>query len=107
MVVEVEIACKLFRCGLTGKPSIPFTLGFRQKFDRHDTPLQSLDLVRRKRADTVGEFKSAEMRASHIPALKAKKRGKLAQEKVLLEPLKRFANSIRAFCSMHSVEEST
>jgi hypothetical protein len=39
-----------------------------------------------KRADTVGELKSAEMGVPYLPALKAKKRGKLAQEKVLLEP---------------------
>jgi hypothetical protein len=35
---------------------------------------------------TVGEFKSAEMSVPHMPAWKAKKRGKLMQEKVLLEP---------------------
>jgi hypothetical protein len=34
---------------------------------------------------TVGEFKSAEMSVSPMPALKAKKHRKLAQEKVLLE----------------------
>src|SRR5205823_14683500 len=39
-----------------------------------------------KRPDTVGELKSAEMCVSHMPSLKAKKRGKLAQRKVLLEP---------------------
>jgi len=37
--------------------------------------------VPEKRADTVGEFKSAEMCVSHMPALKAKKRGKLAKKK--------------------------
>jgi hypothetical protein len=37
-------------------------------------------------ADTVGEFKSAEICVPYLPSLKAKKRGKLAQEKVLLEP---------------------
>jgi hypothetical protein len=34
----------------------------------------------------VGEFKSAEIFVSHMPSLKAKKLGMLAQEKVLLEP---------------------
>src|SRR5262249_29000170 len=38
------------------------------------------------RADTVGEFKSAEMGVPHRPALKAKKRRKLTQARVLLEP---------------------
>ena len=38
-----------------------------------------------KRADTVGEFKSAEIYVSHMPSWKAKKPGKLTQEKVLLE----------------------
>jgi hypothetical protein len=40
---------------------------------------------RKKGADTVGELKSAEICVSHMPSLKAKKLGKLAQEKVLLE----------------------
>jgi hypothetical protein len=40
---------------------------------------------RKKRRDTVGELKSAEMCVSHLPSWKAKKRGKLTQEKVLLE----------------------
>jgi hypothetical protein len=35
--------------------------------------------------DTVGEFKSAEIGASHMLSWKAKKLGKLTQEKVLLE----------------------
>jgi Pyruvate/2-oxoacid:ferredoxin oxidoreductase delta subunit len=39
----------------------------------------------RKRADTVGELKSAEICVSHLPSKKAKKLGKLTQEKVLLE----------------------
>jgi hypothetical protein len=38
-----------------------------------------------KRGDTVGELKSAEMCVSHMPSWKAKKPGKLTQEKVLLE----------------------
>jgi hypothetical protein len=38
-----------------------------------------------KRPDTVGELKSAEICVSHMPSLKAKKLGKLPQEKVLLE----------------------
>jgi hypothetical protein len=38
-----------------------------------------------KRPDTVGELKSAEIRVTHMPSLKAKKLGKLPQEKVLLE----------------------
>jgi hypothetical protein len=37
-------------------------------------------------ADTVGEFKSAEMGVSHTPSWKAKKLRKFVQEKVLLEP---------------------
>jgi len=60
--------------------------------------------VRTKRADTVGEFKSAEMGVLYLPALKAKKRGKLAQEKVLLEPCRRFANSIRALSAIPPVD---
>jgi hypothetical protein len=51
----------------------------------------------RKVDDTVGEFKSAEMGVPHMPAWKAKTLGKLAQEKVLLEPRRRFANSIPSF----------
>ena len=39
-----------------------------------------------KGPDTVGELKSAEIWVSHMPSLKAKKLGKLTQEKVLLEP---------------------
>jgi hypothetical protein len=42
--------------------------------------------VEGKRSDTVGEFKSAEIGASHMLSWKAKTRGKLTQEKVLLEP---------------------
>ena len=38
-----------------------------------------------KPPDTVGEFKSVEMGVPYIPPLKAKKLGKLTQEKVLLE----------------------
>jgi hypothetical protein len=52
---------------------------------------------RKKPSDTVGEFKSAEMGVPHMPAWKAKTLGKLAQEKVLLEPRRRFANSIPSF----------
>jgi hypothetical protein len=37
------------------------------------------------------------MSVPHMPAWKAKTLGKLVQEKVLLEPRSRFANSIRAF----------
>ena len=39
-----------------------------------------------KRWDTVGEPRSVELCVSHMPSLKAKKRGKHAQAKVLLEP---------------------
>ena len=39
----------------------------------------------KKRSDTVGELKSAEIYGSHMPSLKAKKLGELAQGKVLLE----------------------
>jgi hypothetical protein len=38
-----------------------------------------------KRTDTVGEPPSAEICVSHMPSWKAKKLGKLPQEKVLLE----------------------
>jgi hypothetical protein len=41
--------------------------------------------VQRNRPDTVGELKSAEICVSHMPSCKAKKLGKLTQEKVLLE----------------------
>ena len=40
---------------------------------------------RKKGRDTVGELKSAEMGVSNMPSWKAKKLGKLTQEKVLLE----------------------
>jgi hypothetical protein len=41
---------------------------------------------RKKRSDTVGELKSAEMWVSDMPSFeKEKSWGKLAQEKVLLE----------------------
>ena len=46
------------------------------------------------RPDTVGEPKSAEVCLSHMPSLKAKKLGKLPQEKVLLELGSRLGNSI-------------
>jgi hypothetical protein len=39
----------------------------------------------KKSSDTVGELKSAAICGSHLPSWKAKKLGKLAQEKVLLE----------------------
>ena len=39
----------------------------------------------KKRRDTVGELKSAEICVSHKPSLKAKKLRKLPREKVLLE----------------------
>jgi len=42
-------------------------------------------LVAENGPDTVGELKSAEMWVSNMSSLKAKKLGKLAQEKVLLE----------------------
>jgi hypothetical protein len=45
-------------------------------------PLFSLS---RKPPDTVGELKNAEICVSHMPSWKAKKLGKLTQEKVLLE----------------------
>ena len=35
--------------------------------------------------DTVGELKNAEVCVSYIPSLKAKKLGKLTQEKAVLE----------------------
>jgi hypothetical protein len=38
-----------------------------------------------KTPDTVGELKSAEIYVSYVPSLKAKKLGKLPQEKVLPE----------------------
>jgi hypothetical protein len=41
--------------------------------------------VSKKRADTVGEFKSVEMGVPHMPAWKAKTLGNLSQERVLLE----------------------
>jgi hypothetical protein len=44
--------------------------------------------------DVVGEFKNAEICVSRMPSWKAKKPGKLTQEKVLLELWSRFANNI-------------
>jgi hypothetical protein len=38
-----------------------------------------------KTSDTVGELKSAKICVSHVPSWKAKKLGKLPQEKVLSE----------------------
>jgi hypothetical protein len=54
-------------------------------------------LVHDKRADTVGELKSAEICGSNMPSLKAKKLRKLPREKVLLELCKWLANSITPF----------
>ena len=56
-----------------------------------------------KPPDTVGEPRSAEICVSHMPSWKAKTLGKLTQEKVLLEPGSRFANSIPPF----SLDKST
>ena len=42
-------------------------------------------LADEKRSDTVGELGSAEICVSHMPSWKAKKLGKLTQEKVLPE----------------------
>ena len=44
-----------------------------------------LPLGLEKPPDTVGQPPSAAIRVSHMPAWKAKKLGKLPQEKVLLE----------------------
>jgi hypothetical protein len=44
-----------------------------------------ISLYSHKPPDTVGELKSADICGAHMPSLKAKKLGKLAQEKVLLE----------------------
>jgi hypothetical protein len=74
-------------CGLV---VLPITPAYRQDAplvdgtvsDDHKTAVKmSLE----NRADTVGEPPSAEIRVSNMPALKAKKLGKLAKEKVLLE----------------------
>jgi hypothetical protein len=46
----------------------------------------SYTLMPIKGADTVGEPPSVEICLSNMPSLKAKKRGKRAPEKVLLEP---------------------
>jgi hypothetical protein len=59
-------------------------------FPRESRPLLDrglfvLLLSLKKRPDTVGELKSAEICVSHMPSLKAKKLGKLPREKVLLE----------------------
>jgi len=56
-----------------------------------------------KRPDTVGELKSAEVCVSYLPSLKAKKLGKLTQEKAVLEHRSRFANSIRGFYISHEI----
>jgi len=50
-----------------------------------------------KGRDTVGELKSVEICAPHMPCLKAKKLGKLSRENVLLELWRGFANSIGRF----------
>jgi hypothetical protein len=42
-------------------------------------------LVCKKRADTVGELRTAETCVSYMPSLKAKKLEKLTQEKAVLE----------------------
>jgi hypothetical protein len=48
--------------------------------------IPSIEYGGEKRADTVGEPPSAEIRVSHMPAWKAKTLGNLIQERVLLEP---------------------
>jgi hypothetical protein len=57
-----------------GYPTLAFTVAVCTAIDGY-----------RKRPDTVGELKSADICGAHMPSLKAKKLGKLAQEKVLLE----------------------
>jgi hypothetical protein len=47
--------------------------------------LFDLLMSRKKPPDTVGELGSAEICVSHMPSWKAKKLGKLLQEKILLE----------------------
>src|SRR5881296_2239442 len=60
--------------------------GHYQRWGEPRTRMNAGALCRNKRSDTVGELKSAEICVSHMPSLKAKKLGTLAQEKVLLEP---------------------
>ena len=61
-------------------------LADRTQLMRHiATTHQGTFLVEGKSTDTVGEFKGAEIGASHMLSWKAKKLGKLTQEKVLLE----------------------
>jgi hypothetical protein len=54
-------------------------------FDTQDCPTASIARLSKKRADTVGQPPSTEVGVFNMPFLKAKKRGKLPQEKVLLE----------------------
>jgi len=44
-----------------------------------------LEAQSKKRPDTVGELRSAEICVSYMPSLKAKKLEKLTQEKAVLE----------------------
>ena len=55
-------------------------------FDTQPGPAAGVSSLSQKRADTVGELKSAEICVSYMPSLKAKKPGKPPQEKALLEP---------------------
>src|SRR5215475_14795096 len=67
-------------CG-SGYPLFPMCKWHSSPKGRND-----LSLCLEKPRDTVGECKSAEMGVPHMPAWRAKKRGKLTQENVLLEP---------------------
>jgi hypothetical protein len=69
--------------GIRRPPGAPIQLAYSRISGRGHA---GLCYSRHKGTDTVGELKSAEIGVSHMPSLKAKKRGKRVQEKVLLEP---------------------
>jgi hypothetical protein len=54
----------------------------------HKTVVSGMGVAYQKRRDTVGELTSVEICVSHMPSLKAKKLGKLAQEKSTSRTLK-------------------
>jgi hypothetical protein len=59
------------------------------------------------RGDTVSEPPSAEIRVSHMPSSKAKKLGKLPQEKVLLELWVVFYTILRTFFKRKGLTNKT
>jgi hypothetical protein len=70
----------------TSRPTTNSTLICGLRFRaRFGTKIGLLVMCADKRADTVGELRTAEFCVSYMPSLKAKKLEKLTQEKAVLE----------------------